>query len=418
MHSSLSGQGYVQPGSMPHPALARCSEAFGVRLFSSLRQRGMEENVFIAPYSVYVALGMLTAGATDETLKELVTAMHAGELVRGADDTGLHTAVRGSLESAMAAGFKPANSVWVAKEGTLQPGFSAVLEGSYDACARGVDFKHNADGARREINEWVAAKTEQRIKDVLPPGSVTKQIYMVLCNAIYFKEKWAQKFEIEQRLTDFHLPGNKGTKKVTYIRTKQSLRYFYDKKMDADIVFVPYEKAGAAAVVIVPRGRGLSTTQLGDDTISAAFIQAGNPQKVELTLPKFKVEVKEELTASLQLMGLVRMFDIYRAQFGRVMSAKPLKVSGVHHAVFVAVDEVGTEAAAATAITMVCIPISCTIEPEPVRVVADRPFFFGLVNVLPDGRTVNTVFIGAVNNPLADPKKDPKKTLSRHCLVA
>ena len=177
------------------------------------------------------------------------------------------------------------------------------------------------------------------------------------------------------------------------------MRYFYDKKMDADIVFVPYEKAGAAAVVIVPRGRGLSTTQLGDDTISAAFIEAGYPKSVELTLPKFTVEANKELTDPLKLMGLERMFHVDRAQFGRVMSAKPLKVSGVHHAVFVAVDEVGTEAAAATAITMVCIPISCTIEPEPVRVVADRPFFFGLVNVLPDGRTVNTVFIGAVNNP-------------------
>ena len=95
-------------------------------------------------------------------------------------------------------------------------------------------------------------------------------------------------------------------------------------------------------------------------------------------------------------MGLRRVFDEDDAQFGRVTSER-LRVSAVHHAVFVAVDEVGTEAAAATAINMQQRQQAFFI--HWLKLVADRPFFFGLVNVLPDGRTVNTVFIGAVNNP-------------------
>ena len=385
----------VQPsGVAPHDDLARHSELFGICLFNSVRQKNTEKNVFVAPYSVYVALGMLTAGAADKTLGELVTAMHTGELVRGTDDTAFHAAVRRSFESAMAAGFTPANSIWVAKGKALEPGYSAVVEGCYDACARSVDF-NKSDGARQEINEWVATKTEQRIKDLLPARSVDEDTYMVLCNAICFKEKWAEKFSIEKGLTDFHLSGNKGKKKVTYISTTQSLRYFYDQKIAAEIVFVPYQKAQAAAVVILPRGCGLSTTCLAHDTISGAFIQARYPKRVNLTLPKFKMETTEELKSALQMMGLRRIFDRELAQFGRMTSDPSISVGAVYHAAFVAVDEVGTEAAAATAISMnmnTCSPAS------PLKFMADRPFFFGLVNVLPQG-TVNTVFLGAVNNP-------------------
>ena len=50
----------------------------------------------------------------------------------------------------------------------------------------------------------MAAKTEQRIKDVLPEGSVSEHTHLVLCNTIFSKEKWVKKFEIEEWLTDFH----------------------------------------------------------------------------------------------------------------------------------------------------------------------------------------------------------------------
>ena len=121
------------------------------------------------------------------------------------------------------------------------------------------------------------------------------------------------------------------------------------------------------------------------------YAKAGKPQKVELTLPKFKVEMNEELTGLLQQMGLRRMFLEGMAQLGRIgVTEGPLCVSSVCHAVFVAVDEVGTE---------VRSRISRLWQPTAIQIVANRPFFFGLVEVLPDGSSVNTVFIGAVNKP-------------------
>ena len=108
--------------------------------------------------------------------------------------------------------------------------------------------------------------------------------------------------------------------------------------------------------------------------------------------------MNEELTGLLQQMGLQRMFLEGMAQLGRIgVTEEPLCVSSVCHAVFVAVDEVGTEAAAATAIHL--REAKCRSLPPQIRIVADRPFFFGLVEGMSEGPTVNTVFIGAVNNP-------------------
>ena len=101
--------------------------------------------------------------------------------------------------------------------------------------------------------------------------------------------------------------------------------------------------------------------------------------------------MNEELTGLLQQMGLRRMFLEGMAQLGRIgVTEEPLCVSSVCHAVFVAVDEVGTE---------VRSRISRLWQPTAIQIVANRPFFFGLVEVLPDGSSVNTVFIGAVNKP-------------------
>ena len=372
--------------------LNRRSEAFGVRLFNSLRQNGVEENVVVAPYSIYVALGMVMAGASGETRDELSTAMQASEFKDGVDDTPFHAAMQRSLENATAAGFNSANSIWLSNQATLRASFSAVLDEFYDATGRVVDFRSNPDAARTQINDWVADKTEQRIKDLLPSGSITSDTYSVLCNAIYFKEKWANRFSVVPQNLEFYLPGDGGSKAVPFISTKQDLRYFYDSKINADIVFVPYQKAGAMAVVIVPRERnGLATMRLADDTISNAFSQAGDPQEVSLSLPKFKVETKQELSDKLQLMGVQRMFG--EAQFDR-MTDVPLFVSGVHHGAFVAVDEDGTEAAAATGVV-----IGLRSMPTYPMIRANHPFFFGLVNVLPDGENIATVFLGAINNP-------------------
>ena len=396
VHQRSEQVGVAVPGTVKRD-VSRCCEAFSVQLFNSLRHDQMSENVFVSPYSIYVALGMLMAGATRETWEELVSTMQARAFMRGDYDTAFHAAMRQSLGSATAAGFRSANSIWVNKQSDLHSSFSAALDEFYEACGRSVDFSRDPDAARREINEWVAAKTEQRIQDLLPAGSISGTTFAVLCNAIYFNEKWAEKFSIDQVLTDFHLTGSRGVKQVTYISTKQSLRYFFDSQINADIVFVPYLNPAAAAVIIVPRKQeGLATMRLAEDTISSAFAQAGLPQEVELKLPKFKFDTMTELSDQLKLIGAQRVFSPGEAQLDR-MSNCGVSVSQVFHGAFVSVDENGTEAAAATAI--VCNTYSCAIEPDVIKVHAEHPFIFGLVNVQPDGWNVSTVFLGAVNEP-------------------
>ena len=391
--------------------LSQRIEMFGVQLFNTLRHNNMDSNVFIAPYSIYIAFGMLMAGATkkDQSYKEITTTMKVNEFT-GADDTAFHAAMLRSQVEARVAGFNPINSIWIRKEKQLRPSesFRSVQEEFYNASSHMVDFGLDPEGARLQINDWIASKTEQRIRDLLPEGSIDDSTFSVLCNAIYFKEKWSEEFHIKSSLTDFHLPDDRGVKKVKYISSdSDGLRYFFDEKLNADIVFVPYAKAGAAAVVIVPRERnGLSTMKLHDDTISSAFSRSRR-KFVEIILPKFKSETAAELKSPLMDMGLKRIFDCDLAAllglsgiyfFDRI-AALPLYVSAVFHGVFVAVDEVGTEAAAATAIVTGVPTSECVYPPLFATIVADHPFFFGIVNILPDEKTINTVFLGAMNNP-------------------
>ena len=390
--------------------LSQRIEMFGVQLFNTLRHNKMDSNVFIAPYSIYIAFGMLMAGATkkDESYTEITTTMKVNEFT-GADETAFHAAMLRSQVEARVAGFNPVNSIWIRKEKQLRPSesFRSVQEEFYNASSHMVDFGLDPEGARLQINDWIASKTEQRIRDLLPEGSIDDSTFSVLCNAIYFKEEWSEKFHIKSSLTDFHLPDDRGVKKVKYIYSQATMRYFFDEKLNADIVFVPYAKAGAAAVVIVPRERnGLSTMKLHDDTISSAFSRSKR-EFVEIILPKFTLETATELKSPLMDMGLKRIFDCDLAAllglsgiyfFDRI-AALPLYVSAVFHGVFVAVDEVGTEAAAATAVPT-AVPTSATVYPPLfATIVADHPFFFGIVNILPDEKTINTVFLGAMNNP-------------------
>ena len=77
-----------------------------------------------------------------------------------------------------------------------------------------------------------------------------------------------------------------------------------------------------------------------------------------------------------------------------ISPAEALMIDRAIHQTFLVVDEKGTEAAAATAITI--RPVSAPPEPQ-VRFHADHPFFF----VIRDNRTGALLFMGRIESPAA-----------------
>jgi serpin B len=129
--------------------------------------------------------------------------------------------------------------------------------------------------------------------------------------------------------------------------------------------------------------------------LAAETVAALQSMEVNLSLPKFKMEWSSEFSKGLSALGMVDAFDSNLADFSGIDGARDLYIGRIFHKAFVAVDEVGTEAAAATGIVVQATCIGCGSAPEPFRFKADRPFFF----IIRDNPTGTILFVGRVINP-------------------
>jgi serpin B len=263
-----------------------------------------------------------------------------------------------------------------------------------------MDFRRAPDVARAAINDWVADQTMNRIRDIVPPGGVTRDTRLVLVNALYLKAPWQWPFSTSATHPgDFHFAD--GTvRQVPMMR--HSDRFGYAKENGATIVTLPYRGDALQFVIILP-DPGASIDDLAQQLSAAALSRwaklSGEPQKVDLEMPKFRVDSGTlPLARALEALGMRQAFDLPHgsANFDGIAPRRPddyLAISDVFHRTFVAVDETGTEAAAATAVSMVGV---LAYHPEkPIQVRVDRPFLFAIQH-RPSGVCL---FLGQVTDP-------------------
>jgi len=235
-------------------------------------------------------------------------------------------------------------------------------------------FRNNPEGCRKEINDWVETATQHKLKDILPSESVTADTSMVVVNAIYFKGERMDKFEVEAtRIEDFYGFGGV-TKKVDMMRQRLDYaKYSHSADLKCKVLHLPYQGREIGMVVILP--------DAVDDLLKLeAALNVQNLQKlvtkshietVDVFLPKFKMETSLAMKETLQKMGMVDLFNMAKADLSGI--GAQLFVSDVFHKAYVAVDENGTEAAAATATD---IFLGCEIPNRVMEFRADKPFMF------------------------------------------
>ena len=295
-----------------------------------------------------------------------------------------------------------------------------------------ADFRGQAEAARGEINSWVAQQTHDRIKDLMPPGSIDRATRLVITNAVYFKGEWLDPFnESETQPKDFHLAD--GSKTPTPMMSKYELHAGYGA-FDADgktfdtpkmipvamsdddpslypdahgftAIRLPYKGNKLFMAIIVPRSAD------GLAALEAKLPQIGLKQWIDrivdrtviVNLPKFKLEAEYGLNKSLADLGMVRAFNnpngANGAQFDRMTTSRnpedQLFISAVRHKTFVEVNEKGTEAAAATGIAMAAA--MARAQPPKTRPFiptfrADKPFLFAIC----DKETGSILFLGRI----------------------
>lgn len=379
-------------GAMPSGNLP-----FAFDLYQALR--GDDGNLFVSPSSIQEAFWLAWAGAEGETAAQIGRAMFGAETIDDLIAAGMPSA-SGSQPSAPTDADQPlpltlrsANALWAQQDFPWLPGYLDYAQRS-GAPVQLVDYTVDPEAIREQINAWVEDQTEDRIQDLIPQGMIDALTRMVIANAVYFQANW--EFAFEEALTqdgDFRLlDGATVSVPMMSMGRGRTLRAHAGDGYTA--VALPYVGGTHEMVIIMPDDFGTFESELTSERY--ADILAGlQPTLAMVTLPRFSFEYETELKDALAALGITDAFEPSLADFGRMYDqaaqAENLFVSAALHKAFVAVDEAGTEAAAATAII---IELTSALIDEPLAIRIDRPFFFAIQD------TLNTVlFAGRVVNP-------------------
>jgi serpin B len=286
---------------------------------------------------------------------------------------------------------KVANSLWPQEGYPFLTEFISLAQTYYGVSITPVNYG-DEETARKTVNEWVEAKTENKITELIPPGVFNALTRLTLVNAIYFKGNWADKFD--PRLTrrgDFWSPHGKAFASMMS-RTEE---YSYAETESLQVLELPYAGKSLSMLVLLPKEKdGLADLE---SQLTPAYLERTIAklwqQQVVVEVPRFKVEAAFKLNEALIQMGMPDAFDESKANFaGMDGEEKGLFISAALHKAFIDVNEEGSEAAAASAIVMQLR--SAPIQRPPVFR-ADHPFLF----FIRENQTGSILFMGRLLKP-------------------
>ncbi|MBL8548835.1 MAG: serpin family protein [Hyphomonadaceae bacterium] len=382
----------AEPASPPAPPSPAVTDVFDVALYRALAAQ--PGNVFVSPLSVASAFALVYPGAHGQTETEIAAAL-------GFDPSPATQATRTrALAQALASNnggsqFTTANAAWVERTMALRAGYARTIREEVGATIEAVDFIANQRAALRRINAWAANQTQDRIRELLTSEDPDRRL--VLTNAVYFKGKWSDPFAASATRDGDFFPATGAAVRTRLMRQITHARYFEDSGVQ--IAEFDYVRGAFALAVFLPRARaGLAAFErdLTGARLDAwlARLQTADQPRLDVTLPKVRLEASYELAPTLQSLGM-RVAFTDAVDFSGVTDATGLKISAVVHKTFLAIDEDGTEAAAATAIDMVATAAPIAPPAPPIEFKADRPFFIVLRHK-PSGARV---FVGRIAAP-------------------
>jgi serpin B len=381
----------IQAGDIDLQSLVRGNSAFALDMYHKVRNT--EGNVFFSPYSISTAFAMTYACARSATEKEMAGVFHFSlERYQLHPSFSALQAHFQKLQEDRSFRLNIANALWIQKEYELLQEFLELNQKYYGANLFNLDFRKDPEGSRSKINDWVEDKTEGKIQDLLPGGAIKKLTRLVLTNTIYFKAEWQNTFNAHNtKDQDFWITPEEKTK-VQMMSQKDRFGYWENENLQ--ILEMPYIRKDLSMVVFLPKKKdGLPDleSKLNTETLDN-WISNLNQQQVNVLFPKFTTTQNIDLKKILKALGMVDAFT-ENADFTGMEPKKELYITDALHKAFIDVDEVGTEAAAATAVI-----VGVTSIPPP-KVVpefrADHPFFF----LIKDNQTRSILFMGRLTSP-------------------
>ena len=363
---------------------------FGFNLLDEIRKTEQDENIFISPFSVSIALAMALNGASGETEQAMIQTLQLQELSSESINVGYAGLRQTLLLSDPKVTLTIANSLWARQGIPFKQDFLQRNTQFFGAEISTLDFVDPS--ALKTINQWVNTNTNGKIPKIL--DEINPDAVLFLINAIYFKGSWGEEFDSSQtRDGIFHLATG-GEKQVPMMRRTGDYSYYenYEEKFQA--IRLPYDDGRISMYIFLPYRE--SNLNLLLDNLNAKswenWMSQFRKQEVSLVMPKFKLEYEKMLNTPLESLGMGIAFASGLADFSRMADlevlGKNLYIGEVLHKAVVEVNEEGTEAAAVTSIGIRATSV-------PPAFIADRPFFFAIR----DNETKTVLFMGIVVDP-------------------
>ena len=363
--------------------------------FDVLGRTATNENFFFSPHSLSLALAMTYGGAHERTATQMAQALRwtlpAERLHAAFGALDLELGRRGDkpVESGHAFELRILDAAWGQRGHVFLSSYLDLLAEHYGAGLNLLDFGSDPEGSRTAINRWVSQSTEARIPELLPAGLISPATVLVLTNAISFTASWKNPFDPAQTSERTFVGLDGQATNVPMMHQVRELRYAEGEGWQA--LELPYSGDEVSMIAILPGAGAFESFRATLDGAKLGSIAGAlGSRMTDVSLPRFRFRTQLPVKPTLQALGMTDAFTPGTADLSGMDGTKSLFIEDVIHEAFVAVDERGTEAAAATAVV-----VGRVSAPEPATFTADRPFLV----VIRDNPTGAVLFAGQVTRP-------------------
>ncbi|XP_051162786.1 uncharacterized protein LOC127282533 [Leptopilina boulardi] len=376
------------------PGVEERHNIFNIELLQELCDHS-EGNLVLAPAGVKAALMTIAEGSGGLTRQQLLSTLRLP-----VDDYGIKEAVKRTLSpftTMQKSGINNteitmATAIWTANDVIMSDEYKENLVKNYNSQVFSLDFKDTVNSAQN-INNWVKLSTKNQITSIVESGNLNSASQLLITNAIYFKGAWLHAFDKKQTRPRCFQTFKNGCQEVHMMESIGKYRYGFLPSLDAEVIEVPYTGGKISMLLLLPARQGEHALQILSKDLSYISITTLFKNLLDteilLQLPRFSIENKLDLRSALEHLGIKDLFDT-KANLSRIITKKATQVNSVLHNAKIEVNESGTIAAAATAISVVPL-----MTPSLQAFRANRPFLFSLVDI----ESNNILFAGRVVLP-------------------
>jgi len=376
--------------------LAAANTKFFINLYKSINK---PDNVLVSPYSIFSGLSLLQLATKGETKAQYEEVLQYGK----DSSSAIHHQARDILQSLHRLSklsnetfvLNTANNVFLDSSFDVKTLYQSQVQCYYHSNITRLPLQLEPKNSSDQMNSWISKKTNNRIKDLITPGSLGGNTQAVLVNTVYFKAPWLLPFSKFSTRPDQLFTRQDGTEiKVDMMSLEKSLSYTrlgsngMVIELDYDTCKDCKEQSADMAMYLFVPDEGVAWDVFEEAIMKEGILNGGGvtfeSDSMRLEMPKFEITHQEALVPALTDLGLNLGGDFTG------MTSSPTKVSDVLHQAFLRVDEEGSEGAAATALFM-----SRMLFIPRVRVTVNRTFFISIVHK--QSRVM--VFAGKVDRP-------------------